>query len=128
MKPNIATKTLLLILVSLVFFHVSVLLKIIPEDIVWGGSSEAKDNTYLLESISLLATFYLIFVLLIKGSFIKQLLPHKVVKVSLWVFLILFLLNTLGNLLAQSATEKFFALITMTIVVLLGIILRSKED
>lgn len=38
----------------------------------------------------------------------------------LWVFFILFLLNTVGNLLAKTTFEKWFALVTLLLAGLIG--------
>jgi len=127
LKPKIAVRFLLLILIPLTIFHISILIKIAPQEIIWGGRSNNEGEVYLLESISLLATLYLILLLLIRGSFIQPLLSPKVVNISLWVFLIFFILNTVGNMLAKSTTEQVFALLTMAMSVLLWTILKKQD-
>lgn len=127
MKPKKAVRLLLLILVPLVLFHIGVLLKIAPQEIIWGGKLGSESDMYLLESISILVILYLILILLIKGSFIRPVLSPKVVKTSLWAFLILFVLNTVGNLLAKTTTEQVFALVTMVISFLLWVVLKKQD-
>jgi hypothetical protein len=128
MKPKIALRFLLLILIPLALFHISVLLKIAPPDIIWGGRLGNGIEMYLLESISILVTLYLILILLIRGSFIRPIiLSPKVVSFSLWAFLILFILNTVGNIFAKTTTEQVFALLTMVISFLLWTVLKKQN-
>lgn len=127
-KPKQAIQILLLILSALSLFHLLVLLKVLSPDIIWGSRLINDKEMYLFESFSLLVTFYLMLILLIRGSFIRPFLSHKVVKISLWAFLILFILNTIGNLLAKTPTEKIFAILTMGISLLLWIVLKKKVE
>lgn len=126
-KPKTAVRLLLIVLVPLLLFHIGVLLKIAPQEIIWGGNLGSDREMYLLESISILVTLYLIILLLIKGSFIRPVLPPKIVRTSLWAFLILFVLNTVGNLLAKTTAEQVFALLTMVISFLLWVVLRKHD-
>lgn len=128
MKSKKAIQILLLILSALSLFHLLVLLKVLSPDIIWGSRLINDKEMYLFESFSLLVTFYLMLILLIRGSFIRPFLSPKVVKISLWAFLILFILNTIGNLLAKTPTEKIFAILTMGISLLLWFVLKKKVE
>jgi hypothetical protein len=127
MKQETAIRFLLFIIVSITLFHVGVLDTIVPPDIIWGGQLSSTSEMYLLETISILVALYLIFVLLIKGSFFRPILSPKLVKYSLWFFLILFILNIIGNLLSKTTTEQTFALLTMAISFLLWTVLTKQE-
>lgn len=128
MRPQKAIYILLLILSALSLFHLLLLLKVVTPELIWGGRLSTDNELYLFEGISLVVTFYLILILLIRGSFIRPLLSPKVVNTSLWVFLILFILNTIGNLLAKTTNEKVFALLTLTITVLIWMILKKQKS
>ena len=54
------------------------------------------------------------------------LINGKTIRVILWGFLILFLLNTLGNLFAKSIFEKSLAVLTLIFAILLGMILINR--
>jgi hypothetical protein len=125
MKTKIAVRILLLLSITILVFHISILLKIAPQEIIWGGKLGSEAEMYLLESISIFGTLYLMLILLIKGSLIRPVVSPKVVSFSLWVFLILFILNTIGNVFARTTLEQTFALISMAISVMLWIILRK---
>ena len=127
MKPKLAIRFLLSILIPITLFHISVLLKIVPQDIIWGGRLGSDSEMYMLEGISIIVSIYLTLVLMIKGSFMRPILSAKAVTVSLWLFLVLFVLNTVGNVLAKSAAEQVFALLTMVMSVLLWTVLKKQD-
>jgi hypothetical protein len=126
MRSGLAVKILLSIISLIILFHMSILLKVVPREYVWGGRLGSDRELYLFETFSLLVNFYLLFILLIRGGYIKPFLSAKVVNVSLWIFLILFMLNTVGNVFAKTAFEQLFALLTLAISVLLWIVLSKK--
>ena len=127
MKPKTAIRLLLSIVIALAIFHIGILLTIIPEGIIWGGRLGSTREMYLFESITIAVTLYLILILLIRGSFIRPIFTRKVTTISLWFFLILFVLNSLGNVLAKTTIEQLFAIPTLAISVLLWIVLRQKD-
>lgn len=127
MRAQSAIKIMLYAVGVLTLFHISILLKIIPYDITWGGRLNNDAEMYAFESFSLAVNLFLGFILLIRGQHIKALIPAKVVKVILWLFLVLFALNTIGNLVAETTFEKFFAALTFLFCFLIGVILRGKE-
>ncbi|HEY1023819.1 MAG TPA: hypothetical protein VGE26_01540, partial [Sphingobacteriaceae bacterium] len=45
----------------------------------------------------------------------------------LWIFLVIFLLNTVGNMFAKTTFEQTFAVITLLFSVLIWNILRKKK-
>lgn len=127
MPTKTAVKILLTLLVAIVLFHLSILFKIVPYDIAWGGRLQNDSEMYVFESISILINLILIFILMIKGKFVKEFIPIKVVNIVLWVFFALFLLNTIGNLLAKTNFEKFFSVVTLAFSALIWIILRKEK-
>lgn len=127
MNPKIAIKIILAVVVAVTIFHFSILLKIVPYEITWGGRLKSDEEMYVFETISLLINFYLGLVVLIKGRYIAQFLSPKIVTVSLWMFAGLFALNTLGNVMAETTFEKFFAIVTLILSVLIITLARDKD-
>ena len=127
MDKRIAIKIMLWLVVAITIFHMAILFKVIPYEITWGGRLKSDSEMYVFESISLAINFFLGLVLLIKGEYVKQILPLKVVNLILWAFLVLFLLNTIGNLVAKTNFEKYFAIITLSFSILIWIILRKSK-
>ncbi|GGG13606.1 hypothetical protein [Pontibacter amylolyticus] len=127
MNLRTAIKTMLLLVTTVTVFHFCIIFKIIPYEITWGGRLKNDAEMYVFESVSILINIFFIFTLLMKGSYIKQVLSVRTVNVILWVFLILFGLNTIGNLFAKTNFEKLFAVLTLAFSVLVWIILKAKN-
>jgi len=100
-------------------FHILILIKIIPYEITWGGKLKTDEEMYVFETFSILVNLFFIFVLLQKGVFIKPFLGKKTVSIILWIFLAIFVLNTIGNLFAKTTFEKGFTILTLVNSILL---------
>ncbi len=125
MQPKHAIRLMLWLLVGIIGFHLCILLKIIPYEITWGGRLSNDREMYVFESISIIINLFLGLVLLIKGNYIRAIMPMKVINVILWIFLFLFALNTIGNILAKTYFEKFFSIITLAFVYLTWTVLKK---
>lgn len=115
------------LLIAVITFHLFIILKIIPYEIAWGGRLENDSEMYVFETLSILINLFLGFVLLMKGGYIKPFLRDKTINVILWIFLVIFVLNTLGNLFAKTNFEKLFSILTFVISVLIWKILKDKR-
>ena len=127
MNPKTAITILILLIAAVAVFHLSILLKIIPYEITWGGRLKSDSEMYVFETLSIAINLFLIMILLVKGKFVKEWIPLKVVNAALWVFMVLFGLNTIGNVLAETNFEKSFALVTFTSSILIWIIIRKEK-
>ena len=129
MNPKLTIKVLLWLIAAVSLFHFTILIKIIPYEISWGGKLKNDAEMYLFESISILTNLFLGYVLLIKGEFVSKLISTKVVNIILWVFLFIFGLNTLGNIFAETLFEKSLSLLTLVFTFLLwNILKKSNKD
>jgi len=126
MKYKTSIKILLILLAAVIMFHMSVIAKIVPYDIAWGGRLQNDSQMYVFESISILIVLFLGLVLLMKGEYVKIRFRNKTVNIILWGFLALFLLNTIGNIFARTDFEKSFAVLTFLFSILIWMILRAK--
>jgi hypothetical protein len=88
-----------------IVFHFLILLGVIPYGFVWGGWIENTTQMYVFEVVSLIINLLAITIVAIKSGYTKLYVPEKIVKLLLWIFVILFALNTVGNLFAQSKLE-----------------------
>lgn len=118
---------MLWLVVAITIFHMAILFKVIPYEITWGGRLKSDAEMYVFESISLAINFFLGFILLIKGEYVKPILPLKFVNIVLWAFLVLFILNTIGNMVAKTNFEKYFAIITLSFSILIWITLNKSK-
>jgi hypothetical protein len=88
-----------------IVFHLLVIIQIIPSSIVWGGRLTNQQELFIFESISIVLNgFFLLIMLLINGS-IKVKVKAFFIRAIVWLMSCLFILNTLGNLIAKSSIE-----------------------
>lgn len=106
-------KILIVISTLVLIFHVFILLKIISYEITWGGRLKNDQDMYVFESFSIIVNVFFIYVLLQKGNFVKAVFNEKVVSFILWIFFALFVLNTIGNVMAKTLFEKVFTVVTL---------------
>jgi len=111
MKKLISAKlagTILLFSLGLLFiFHILVLLKVIPANIVWGGQIKGVPaNLVPLEIVALLVTAFFILVVTAKLGYLQAGKLSGAVTVGLWLIFAYLLLNTLGNLASGISFEK----------------------
>ncbi len=116
-------KTLMGLTFLVMSFHLFILFKIIPFNIVWGGQFKSEQEMYVFESISIILNSLLLWVLSLKNQNVK----HKFIDITLWFFFIIFFLNTIGNLFAQTNFEKFFSIFTLLFALFLFKILWKKK-
>lgn len=126
MKNKIAIKMILGLLCFVILFHLGIIIKVIPYKIAWGGRLQNDGEMYVFETISIILNLFLGFIILMKGRFIKSYFNQKIVNFILWFFLVLFILNTIGNLFAKTDFEKMFSVLTFLFAVFIGIILKDE--
>jgi len=127
MTPKLAIKIMLGLITLLTLFHLAILIKIIPYEITWGGRLKNDSEMYVFETISILINIFLGLVLLIKGERLPAFIPMKVINIILWVFLILFGLNTIGNVFAKTLFENILAIVTLFFSYLIFTIVRDEH-
>ncbi len=119
----------MLFLLSIVTaFHLCIIVKLIPYSIAWGGRLKNDIEMYTFETISIFINLFLISILLVKGNYLKLRLNEKLINIVLWIFFFIFILNTIGNLLAKTNFEKAFSVLTLILSILIWNILKKKEE
>ena len=121
-----ALKIILGILSAVMVFHFCIILKVIPYNITWGGRLKNDSEMYVFEALSILINLFLILVLSMKSGYSKYKFSEKTINIILWVFVIIFLLNTVGNIFAKTTFEKIFTGITLLLALLIWMIVRRK--
>ena len=101
-----ACNIFMLLLLSVLVFHCCLLFQWIDFRNVWGGRLTSKKEMYVFEILSICINSFLFFIVLQKGTYVKQIFSIKFINISLWIFVFLFGLNTIGNLLANNIYEK----------------------
>lgn len=112
-------KIILVMVVGYCIMHLSILLQILPHNIVWGGKIESMEILYVLEGLALVIMLFLGAIVAMKNRLIKPFCTDKAIKRILLVFAVFFMLNTLGNLLAETVIEKVQAILTLYLAIIL---------
>jgi len=126
MKANIYIKLTIFLISLVTAFHLCLIVKLIPYDIAFGGRLKTDIEMYTFETISIFINLFLISILLIKGNYLKFQLNDKLINIVLWIFFFIFILNTIGNLLAKTSFEKAFSVLTLILAILIWNILKNK--
>lgn len=114
-----ASLGLIAILTSVILFHVMVLVGIIPQDIVWGGRLRTREELVEFELVSIVINFIMVLFVSVRAGIINLSIKPILIRVVLWLMVVLFILNTLGNLLSQNDLERIiFTPITLLLFVL----------
>ena len=112
---NIMTCIFSLILV----FHLLVLMQIVPYTIVWAGKLNSVTEMRNFESVSILLNLLMLLVILVKAGFVKWRINQRILNTIIWTFVVLFSLNTIGNLFSKSTFELIvFTPLTLLMAVL----------
>jgi len=127
MNKNQILNVTLIIVGALLVFHFGIFFKLIPYEIVWGGRLQNDQEMFVFESISIILNLVLGLLLLVKARKISVKISHKFINAGLWVYFGLFVLNTFGNVLAETTFEKFFAIITILLCFNLWMIIKVKS-
>ena len=127
MTSRLAIKLMLWLIGAVLLLHSAILVKIIPYEVTWGGRLESDAEMYVFEAVSVLTNLFLAFLLLIKEKYLSSFIPMKVVNILLWAFLILFGINTLGNIFAETLFEKSLSLLTLIFTYLIWVILKGTK-
>lgn len=123
-----AIKILLALLTAIILFHLLILVKVVPYELTWGGRLKSDSEMYVFETFSILINLFLAIVLLMKDGYIKPLFPSKTLHIILWFFVVIFAINTLGNVFAKTSLEKMFTIITFLFSVLIALSLKTKTN
>ncbi|MCH6235178.1 hypothetical protein [Cognataquiflexum rubidum] len=107
--PAIAANGILLITSATLVFHFLILFGIIPFENTWGGRLENREQMVVFESISISVTLLVMGAVGISAGYLNWKVKPIFLKVFFYILMVVFGLNTLGNIFANNDFEKFFA-------------------
>lgn len=111
-----------------IIFHILIITGIIPFSIVWGGKLESREDMFRFETVSLTVNTLFMIVLLVKKAYLRKGIKNRWVTGALWLFMALFIVNTVGNLFAESLLEKLvFTPLTLLSAILIFYINRGTN-
>jgi len=110
--------------VLLLGFHTLVILEVIPYTIVWGSRLNSYDEMIQYEVVSMFILLALITLTWIKTKNKN----NAFVSILLWVYVGLFALNTIGNLLSKNLFEMIvFTPLTILLALLCARVAMERE-
>lgn len=108
-------------------FHLLVLTGVIDYTIVWGGRLSTTGEMVVFELVSIVTNAVFLLIALRKIGRLKFIPNEKVINGVLWAMAVVFLLNTLGNLLSLNDWERnVFSPLTLALTVCCVILARRK--
>lgn len=106
LSKRAATYGILLLIAPMIVFHLLVLTGVIPSGIVWGGRLSNRAEMIRFEMISIFSLLFIGFIVAVNAGFLSIKIKPVILKTAIWLIVVLFLLNTLGNLTAATNLER----------------------
>lgn len=118
-SASLASRLMIVIISLVLIFHILVISGIIPYSIIWGGKLKSHADMVSFESISIAINCVMLSIILMRAKIITFNNHPVKIRVALWTMVILFSLNTIGNLFAETLLEKIiFTPLTIVLAIL----------
>lgn len=118
---------LLICLLFLSVFHLLVIFKILPSDLVWGGNLAESPNLYLYETIALIITLLMVVVTVIQAELVNINKLKKTAGIMIWIMTVYFLVSVFTNLTSKTFMEKVIFIPLSAIMLFCSLILAVKK-
>ena len=96
----------LVLFAAFIVFHLMVIFGALPSSIVWGGRLETHSEVVRFELISALIMLICAGFVLLRLKFVSVGKMATLTQIMMWLLVVMFLLNTLGNIFAESLFER----------------------
>lgn len=104
---TIAIRTILLLLFLQAVMHVLVIAGALPQDMVWGGRQQTREDLLKMEMLALAINLVMLFFALVRAAWLPIRMSTAAHKVVFWLMTVIFLLNTVGNSLSLNPIERY---------------------
>lgn len=101
-----ASITLIAIIGAVIVFHILVAGGLLPKTIVWGGRISEPNQVVRAELGSIAMLLVAAAVVIMRWHSLAHGSPNIVAAVGVWVLMVLFTLNTVGNVFAKTRFER----------------------
>ena len=118
--PELLSLRLMMVLFGAVLiFHLLVIFGFIPYTIIWGGKMKTHEDMLVMEGVSIGINLLFLGIVFLRFHQRSNTTLVKKLRFAFWLFFVLFSLNTLGNLFAETLTETLiFTPLTILLAVL----------
>lgn len=104
-SERLAAIAMLCILSLVVLFHLLVVAGVVPTGIVWGGRMQTREELLKFEVVSITLNLIMLAVVAIRAGLFLPRINGSGIRIALWLMAVLFLFNTIGNLMAKDVIE-----------------------
>jgi len=126
-RRKIALTIIGIISLTLVY-HLLIITQLIPYDAAWGGRLQNEQQMIRFEAVSIIINLFIMLLVAIKGSLITIKFPQLLLKVLLWLLVVIFILNTVGNVFSNNKMEALiFTPITLLLAILTAWLATKKS-
>lgn len=126
---KVATRGLILILSAIIMYHFMIIFQMVPADLVSSSVYMYDTDMYMIEGSSILMNIFFIFIVMVKTKILHINIPEKIVNGILWLMVVMFTLNTVGNILFGNDSIKFvFTPITFILGYLSFVLILEKDE
>lgn len=124
-----AARTINILLFLAVLFHVLTMSGIISMDNAWGGRVSDRQQFMMLELVSISIVIFALMIVSMRAGFMSRMFSISTIKVLLWIFVVVFALNTIGNIMTIPAIEGLIGTpITLVITILMLVLALNKDQ
>lgn len=131
MNKIISTKaaayTITAIMSATIIFHILILTGVIPYEITWGGRLKTQQDMLRFETTSILINITMILIVAAHMRWLPFYIDKRTTRVALWLMAVMFLLNTVGNIIAVTVLEKTFGILTLVLALMCIRLATDKE-
>ncbi len=128
MTPNILIKNVLIgIFSAVLIFQFLLLTSVIPYEHTWGGRLASYQAMLVFVSVSIGLNGLFLYAVLVRGRYVRSPLPAKLISAVLWLMVVVFALNTIGNLFAVSPWERYLATPATLLLAILGYVIAREN-
>ncbi len=121
---NIPVIALIAIFSATIILHVLVVLRLIPYSFIWGGRLKSDRQMYVFEAFSIILNAVFLILMMTLAGWLNFPVSAQFIKVLLWIMMILFALNSVGNLFSKTKLERVvFTPVTIIITIFLAYII-----
>lgn len=121
---NIPVIALIAIFSATIVLHVLVVMRLIPYSFIWGGRLKSDRQMYAFEAFSISLNALFLMLMMTLAGWLNFPVSAQFIRVLLWIMMILFALNSVGNLFSKTKLERFvFTPVTIIIALLLAYII-----
>lgn len=102
---HLAVNIMLILLSAMLVYHLLIIAQVVPFDAIWGGRLTNEEEMYRFEMVSIILNIVILMVIAIKGGYIRRIKPNRTIRVLLWLLVVLYIFNTIGNILSTNILE-----------------------